>query len=214
MLIINPRTVNFMSTVIGICGENFCVFVGDKRKTRPSDDEQKLVVVDDSTDKVFKLNDQLLFGYVGEIRTWESIVQPFNEVKDKSKLSVNKAERLIKAHVNDLRDRGLLFGIRNYLLAGIDSDGAYFMKRICYSGGEMKDKKYKPDFVHNNLCHEVLLPPRLVPKKEYYNQRLNEKIQKSRGVFGVANAAESLIREIADADNSVSKNCTKLIIYK
>ena len=87
---INDGVLQSMSVVIGICGTNFCTFWADGRRV-VSDPETATgyrVDGDDHYQKIFKLNDRVLFGASGVFLMGEDLRDPVNTIADLSNASV------------------------------------------------------------------------------------------------------------------------------
>ena len=98
MYCISNRTWYFMSAVIGVCGLNFCSFIGDRR--RVTNGEKTWELIDDNTQKVFKLNNNVLFGMTGLYYTRDNILDPISSIQNLKKASVKSVVDAVISYIN------------------------------------------------------------------------------------------------------------------
>lgn len=127
----NGGVLQSMSVVIGICGTNFCTFWADGRRV-VSDPETATgyrVDGDDHYQKIFKLNDRVLFGASGVFLMGEDLRDPVNTIADLSNASVKIVKNAVVNYLKTKHDPEL---IRNYLVGGKERDGAFVIYEITW----------------------------------------------------------------------------------
>lgn len=125
---IDDGVIQYMSTIIGVCGTNFCTLCADSRKVAYH--SSGVEVVNDSTQKIFKLNDRVLFGAMGVFASYESFLDPFNVYPDKSVITVRMAYKAVIDYLN--RNINSICGcmFRNYFVGGKDNKGRFCIYEI------------------------------------------------------------------------------------
>lgn len=126
-----------MSVVIGICGTNFCTFWADGRRV-VSDSETTTgyrVDADDHYQKIFKLNDRVLFGAAGVFLMGEYLLDAVSGIADMSNASVKMVKNAVVDYLKTKHDPEL---IRNYLVGGKERNGAFVIYEITWDTAQRK----------------------------------------------------------------------------
>lgn len=134
---INDGVLQSMSVVIGICGTNFCTFWADGRRV-VSDPETATgyrVDGDDHYQKIFKLNDRVLFGASGVFLMGEDLRDPVNTIADLSNASAKMVKNAVVDYLKTKHDPEL---IRNYLVGGKERNGAFVIYEIAWDTAQRK----------------------------------------------------------------------------
>lgn len=134
---INDGVLQSMSVVIGICGTNFCTFWADGRRV-VSDPETATgyrVDGDDHYQKIFKLNDRVLFGATGVFLMSEDLCDPVNTIADLSNASAKMVKNAVVDYLKTKHDPEL---IRNYLVGGKERNGAFVIYEIAWDTAQRK----------------------------------------------------------------------------
>lgn len=77
IFIIEDGDIKIMSAIIGICGTNFCSFIANKRMvTNKFHSPNQMVVENEDFQKIFKINENMLFGCTGYFNKYESLFDP------------------------------------------------------------------------------------------------------------------------------------------
>lgn len=105
-----------------VCGENFCTFVGDGRCVKFDFNGEIIGVRSNDFQKIFKLNDRLIYGTTGKFKRDSDILAPFEEYPDKSVLTMNMAIKSIERYLERC-NYGI--GERNFLLGGKNNKGKF-----------------------------------------------------------------------------------------
>ena len=135
MFAIIGNEVKHMSAIIAICGNNFCSLVADKRKTTYC--ESGPYVEDDNFDKIFKINDRVLFGATGIM--WEKdILEPLKSYPDKNTITLRQAHKVTLEYLEKNFVEKQLKTPRNYIVAGKDNKGIFTIYKLHYNIFECK----------------------------------------------------------------------------
>lgn len=127
----NGGVLQSMSVVVGVCGTNFCTFWADGRRV-VNDSETATgyrVDGDDHYQKIFMLNDRVLFGASGVFLMGEDLRDPVNTIADLSNASVKIVKNAVVNYLKTKHDPEL---IRNYLVGGKERDGAFVIYEITW----------------------------------------------------------------------------------
>jgi len=221
MLIMNPRTVTYMSAIIAVCGRGVCLMISDSRKmVNVGGKDPVWEFHDDATQKIFKINSNILFGGVG--RFWkkndheEEITSPFANAGNVQSMSVFHAADAVERYMAD-NIRMVDVYPRKYLLAGREHDGNLAMISIDYDAGkcEVRRSVFRPrsDVEFATL---MALPRSLTLSglEKVAKERLEDIIHNAESVDNIILRSAELIRWIGenDIDASVGGNVNFLTI--
>lgn len=111
-----------LSAVVMVCGTNFCTFVSDGRCVKFDKNGKIIGIRADDFQKIFKLNEKLIYGTSGQFNLDGDILAPFDEYPDKSVLTMNMAIKCIERHLERC-NYGI--GDRTFLLGGKNNKGQF-----------------------------------------------------------------------------------------
>ena len=208
---ITDGELNRMSAIIGICGENFCSFVADTRLTHNSGDEY--IVANDTTQKIFKVNDHVLFGMTGLFRTGEEILVPLDIYPEKDVVTLRMAYKAVLGYLEKNKYKIPL--MRSYLIGGKDNKG-----RFCIYEVHMNFETYKAETVlrmpeppvtsYGIFC---AIPPELHDRKNEFLDMAGDCITSSGELGEMLQKVAGVIGKIADADGTVGRTITALSVF-
>lgn len=134
---INDGVLQSMSVVVGVCGTNFCTFWADGRRVVNDSESPSGYRVDgdDHYQKIFKLNDRVLFGATGVFLMSEDLCDPVNTIADLSNASAKMVKNAVVDYLKTKHDPEL---IRNYLVGGKERNGAFVIYEIAWDTAQRK----------------------------------------------------------------------------
>lgn len=203
MGIISPGEIYTVSTIITCCGINFCMMAADKRKSFQSGDES--IVLDDNTEKIFRVNNNILFGGSGVFWGNEKIYEP---IKDRmnDRLTIVDAVKMTEDYMyNNLAFVRALK--RYYFISGRDDDGIYYLVRVCL---REKDKCVHTDsFVpmrKDQKAYMIALPKSMESDENAtrFNQMLDKAVGGAESLPDLYLESAKIIRTVEKEDTSKS----------
>ena len=210
--IIGDGARKYMSTVIGICGTNFCSLCADSR--RVVDHASGWDVADDETQKIFKINDRVLFGAVGVFETTEGLTAPFDVYPDKDAISVRMAYKAVSAYI-ERNVRRCWVAPRWYIVGGKDNKGDFCLYEIHLNGetGVVDVVLRKPAPPVFNFAMTCGLPPAMLPQRQKYMDLVEGVITSSRTHGEMLSGIGDIIRGIAAEDMSVGGEVMTISVF-
>lgn len=211
--IINDGVLNCMSVIIGICGVNFCTFWSDKRRVHYRQD-MSFEVVNDNTQKIFKLNDRVLFGAAGTFRGAEDISAPILSIPDIEHASV----KIVKNAVVDyLKKQNRLCGnltVRNYLIGGKQNNGTFIIYNVHWNPDAQKVEvsEYAPHPPASTFALSMALPNCDQQYISMCENAASDCIRISSTDRQLDVNISNLIRKISETDRTVSPESMSLQI--
>lgn len=199
-----------VSAVIGICGANFCSLLGDTRRTT-NKNNTIYAFHDDQTQKVFKLNDRLLYSLTGQIRNTETLLTPLSSIEDLSKATLDDVYNAVLA---DFEDKKYTMPYsRNYVIGGRDLLGKFTMIYIHCNFETFKPEiqVYKPN--DGQFAVVCALPPRLHDEVDNYIGMVGKAISGCRTHQEMLGKAATVIGKIADIDDTVNHNVQVVSVF-
>ena len=119
-----------MSAIIGICSTQFCLFVADCRLMAIQNG--LTTFANDDTDKIFKINNNLICGATGAFVDGEDFLEPLKCFSSLDSITFDMALNAIKDYTICNFQMIDSCGARNYILGG-KQDGVYYMCTIHYN---------------------------------------------------------------------------------
>jgi hypothetical protein len=116
-------TFNIMSMIISACRKDCCLLVADTRRSK-IDENGEIAVINDSTSKIIRLNDNLALGYAGKFWDTEIVSKILNLVLPTEK-SFEEVVDAIKKYISDRQDKIVRIGQRSYFLVGKNRQGVF-----------------------------------------------------------------------------------------
>lgn len=201
--IIDDGAIQYMSTIIGVCGTNFCTLCADSRKVAYG--SGGVEVVNDSTQKIFKLNDRVLFGAMGIFSSYESFLAPFEVYPDKSVITVRMAYKAVIDHIN--RNMNSICGcmFRNYFVGGKDNKGRFCIYEI-HLNTETKEIETTlriPEPPTYNFSVSCGLPFSLQTQKQEYIGLVGDAVTSCSTHAQMVDSLKNIINKIAENDVTV-----------
>lgn len=201
--IIDNGVIQYMSTVIGVCGTNFCTFCADSRRVAYKSGD--IEIVDNSTQKIFKLNDRVLFGAMGIITASENYLDPFNVYPDKSIITVRMAYRAVVDYIN--RNMNSISGCkyRNYFVGGKDNKGNFCIYEIHLKAEakEIETTLRMPKPPVYNFSVSCGVPFSLQAQKQNFIDIIGNTIASSTTHADMLSGIRNIINKIAKMDITV-----------
>lgn len=195
------------NTLIVCGGDNFCMMAADKRGVILLPDGS--TAIDDSLQKIFKVNDSLLFGATGVFWPGEDICDPI-KIYMNDRLTLASAYNRIASYFENNLFATMLMP-RNYYLAGRDENNNFCIVRMWLNHEQKKvDRIIFAPTKDSNKMNFIAIPASLnkTDTIEKYNNLLNEVVGDSNTLPDLYLGCTKIIHSIADEDatNSVSKN--------
>ncbi len=205
-----PKEGDNMSAIIGVCGVEFCAFIADMRVvTIDENDNEKFA--NDNTQKIFKLNDNVLFGATGRFNRSEDFFSPLKCFSTFNGLTITAVCTAVKEYMSG--NMGILKRnkARTYLIGGKGSSGTYTLRVIKYDATNNKivDEDYTPPSAVTT-SYALALPTQAKLQEPRFTLMMGEVIRNATTVQEVADGAKLVIREIAKVDSTVSEKTMAL----
>ena len=201
MYIIEPERVMYMSTIIGVCGKNICFLMSDSRKIGWKRSGE-VYVQNDNTQKIFRLNDKVVYGAAGEFRDYETLTEPLDRAGRKEMMSYEDAVQAIFDYEKVLKQRQHS-AARHYIVGGKRTDGSYAMQQITWDGStfEYKTKVYEP--CDKSVAVLIALPPALSKESQVYLKKVENAVLTAKDRGETFQKLAGVIQELAEKDISV-----------
>ncbi len=199
-----------MSILIGICTERFCLLFGDTRRVDYDGDRKK--VLDDETQRIFKVNERVLFGMIGSAGGMEALFAPLRGFQDKDAITMRLAVRATEGYLK--RNLGALGGPRGYLVIGSDNRGRFCSHelRADPETGAVETTVRQPELPDEPYSVACMLPPDLAGDREGILQQIGRAARDAGDPEELAQRVCRLIREISKKETSVGKNINVYMI--
>ena len=204
-----------MSAIIAICGSNFCSFIADTRRVVSSGD--RFVFADDSTQKIFKLNDHVLYGMTGLYDVHSSVLDAVSAMQDLSCACVDEVKECV-LHYIEAHQHGIIK--RNYLVGGKMPDGTFRVYEIRF---DPKTKRADVEVrapLSNVLANgkstfgiSLCLPDKAAGHKNFYMSKVEDAILSSHTHSEMLQKAAGVIGLISKVDDSVGQNVMALSVF-
>ena len=200
-----------MSAIIAVCGKTFCAFVADLRLVS-IDENGDIRFNNDNTEKIFKLNNQLVYGATGIFNSNETFFTPLDFFEDYTYLTVNP----ICAAINEYMFSNLSMLKRNkartYLIGGKDNNGEFTLHAIKYDAttNTIINEDYTPSEDGITFC--LSLPSQAILYEENYKSMVKKAIINSSTDLDLVKNTSSVIKEIAKMDSTVSEKSMAIVI--
>lgn len=198
-----------MSAIIGICASNFCVFIGDMRRTK--NDADSYVISDDSTHKVFKINNRLLFGATGLFLIEEDLTSALDSIEDLENATVMDALNAVLEYLEIHKHK--IPKMRNYLIGGKTETGRFIVYEI-----HMNFETNQPEIISRmpeskEFGVSCSLPSKAMPMKNEYLSMVNNIIRTSGTFEELVQKVVGVIGEISKVDDTVGTNVEVVYIF-
>lgn len=194
-----------MSVLIAICGETYAILAADSRLTINSLDN-KIKIINDDYHKIFKLNDNLIFGSAGQFFYSEPLTVPFYG-KDYNNLTLEEADNLIQGYMNEVFNILSPIGIRLYILCGKNKAGEMCLYQYQYNLYTQEKNIYKYNAVKSDVDYSCIgLPPKLSNKLNEYDAKIQDILDKSVNKQDIFDGLIELIEDVSTIDNTVGGN--------
>lgn len=197
-----------MSTVIGVCGINFCLFAADTRMV--TEQNGSLVFHNDDTKKIFKINQNVLFGATGLFHANETIIKPLEFFPNPNVVTVSNAQA---ATLDYMRQHLSTLSVRNYLIGGKNDSGEFSLTYLHYNKAthNIDVQVFKPVPPHS-FAIICALPASLEPDAQRYQDLVGQLVNQCTSINDLVEGLAKIIRDIADKDASVGKKVLALLV--
>ena len=209
--IINDGVIYHMSTVIAVCGVNFCAFISDSRKVLNSGNSWK--VDSDSEQKIFRINKNLVFGATGLFAMSERILDPFNKFSDMEALMIDDAKDAVLEYIDQNKYTITGCQMRNYLLGGKNHNGQFCIYEIHYNPSMMDTDVVQriPEFA-GQYAVSLALPRKLCGKESEYMAKVSDVISSMKTSNELFVGITKIINGIAEVDETVGGDVNAVLI--
>ena len=198
-----------MSTIIGICSSKFCLLVADRRSVSIHDGSISLI--NDKTDKIFKLNDDVVYGVTGVFAEGEELLDPLNCLNNNKNITLNKVLNAIKNYTIDKFPIIKSCKHRNYIFGG-KQNGKYHLCIIQYNAQTEKFEYNEFTPTGDGIDYHIILPNNAIPFENELKSDMSEIFTKAKTVDELILETVKVIAKIADIDNTVGKTMNYYIV--
>ena len=199
-----------MSAIIGVCGVKFCAFIADMRVVTIDENDNENFA-NDNTQKIFKLNDNVLFGATGRFNRSEDFFSPLRRFSNFKGLTITAVCAAVKEYMYGNMDILKRNKARTYLIGGKDSSGTYTLRIIKYDAANNKIVyEDRTPMSAKTTSYALALPAQAQLQEPKFTLMLHGVIKNSTSVQHVADGARAIIREIAKVDSTVSEKTMAL----
>lgn len=209
--IINSEVIRYMSTIIGVCGTNFCTLAADTRRVKPQDNGW--TVVDDCTEKIFKINDSILFGAAGLFDYDEFLTAPFDGYRNKNTVTLEMACEAVLDYMEKYKFKISKYSSRNYILAGKDCNNEFCIYEIHHNPitGKAETTLRKPQPPESNYAVTLALP--FFNDAQKYLGDVNNLVLNCGTHSALVNGLGKIIKSIANNDITVGTEIMTLSVF-
>lgn len=197
-----------MSAVIGVCSTNFCLFAADTRMVSERGDS--LVFDNDSTEKIFKLNQNVLYGATGLFSASEKLLDPLAIFPAPDVVTISNAQN---ATLDYMRHHISKLSVRNYLIGGKEDSGEFSIRYLHYNKEtrniDIQVFKPTPSYAYAFVC---ALPASLNAESMQYQNLVGQLINRCTSITTLVEGLAQIIRDISDKDVSVGKEVIALLV--
>jgi len=208
---IDDGALNRLSAIIGICGENFCSFIADTRLTANFGEDHK--TISDTNQKIFKINERVLFGMTGLFWKDERILAPLNIYPDHSVITLRMAYKAVIDYIE--KNKYEMLPPRNYLIGGKDNKG-----KFCIYEAQVNFKTYEaetilriPEPPATNFGISCSLPPKLCSRSDEFVGIVENCITNSKTHREMIRKVSGVIGKIAELDDTVGGSVSALSVF-
>lgn len=202
--IVNPEVVNYMSVIIGVCGQNFATLWADKRILEYNGN--KVSSVKDDATKIFQVNSNVLFGVAGSFRQSENMCGALSTLVSPKTASVKVCKDATLSFLKKNQRSDQVLFARNYFLAGKQCDGTFVMYTIHWDPavGKIQTKQYYPYGDIETFGVALALPDTPMQFQQDCKDSANRLVLASKTYEDLDVGMTSLIREISKRNPAVS----------
>lgn len=210
MRILNTGELKSMSAIIGVCGTNFCSFIADGRMVRNSKDG--VTPVSDNIQKIFKINDRVLFGATGWFEQHEEITSPLDVYPNKSVITLRMAYKAVLEYIE--QHKYAMPQTRNYLVGGKDNKGQFCIYEVHVNFETFKAETalrapVPPEY---NFAISCALPPKLASRVDEFTSMVGSCIRSCSYHQDMLQKVAGVIRKISEMDDTVGTNIMTLSV--
>ena len=200
-----------MSAIIAICGMNYCAFVADSRITLYDKNNTPTGVVDNA-EKIFKINNNVLYGATGMFDWGETLFSPLEIFANSNGLTVNAVYSAVKEYMFGNLEVLKRNQKRTYLIGGKNSSGKFLLRVLKYDAVNNKilQEDYSPE---DGVSICLALPSQAELQEERFREMAMQAVMDSRTDRDLVDNTARVIREIAHVDPTVSEKAMVLFVY-
>jgi len=208
---IDDGELNRMSTIIGICGENFCSFIADTRLTAYC--EEGIIADNDTTEKIFKINERVLFGMTGVFWKDEKILAPLNIYPDHSVITLRMAYKAVIDYIE--REKYEMLPMRNYMIGGKNNKGKFciYEVQVNFKTYEAETTLRIPEPPTTNYGISCSLPPKLCSRSDEFVGMVGNCVTSSNTHGEMIEKVSGVIGKIAESDDTVGGSVSALSVF-
>lgn len=186
---------------MAFCGVNYCLLASDKRVTFRNNTDH--IEVDDSFEKIFKVNDNVIFGGTGSFWGNEDVYEPIKS-RMNDRLSIVDAVKMTEQFMYDNLVYVSLMK-RNYFITGKDEDDIYYLVRVSLNEEErsVQTISYVPKDLKQNATM-LVLPHSLgdIRQAKKYNKMLNDSVKIASVLPDIYLGCSKIILSVSNDDPS------------
>lgn len=186
------------SFYVGVINNGKMLIASDKRCIIPIDGKY---LVYDNTDKVYKLNENVILTVAGIFNDKELFIAPF--LNGEIITNIDDSCDIIQEYLIGLQATNVAINSRSYLLGGYDKEGNLSIINVSYEDSDNTIYVDKQSGVDNGLMI-MYLPDILLPEKESLENTLEKMLIDSKD--RIDEAVISFINMIAEKSRLVDSN--------
>ena len=202
---------NIMSAIIAICGMNYCAFVADLRITLYDKNSNPIGAVDNK-EKIFKINDNVLYGATGMFDFGETFSSPLEMFANFNGLTVTAVCSAVKEYMLGNLEVLKRNQKRTYLIGGKNSSGKFILRVLKYDAvnNRILQENYSSE---DGIAICMALPSQAELQEERFRRMAREAVLDSKTELELVNNTARVIREIAHVDPTVSEKAMVHFVY-
>ena len=211
--IMRNEVLRGMSTIIGICGVNFCTFWADRRQIAFLGNQ--IEVVREDYPKIFKVNPRVIVGGAGWFDKDEDILSALDDLQNLDMASVSIVKNAIVKYMNTHKDLLSKLESRNYLVGGKLHDKTFIIYGIHWN--QLKSKvevgEFKPRPPASNYGYTFALSQLTATAAPKVGENIMACLSSSRTHDELIPKVSYVIQTIASFDPSTNDKISELSVF-
>lgn len=209
-VIIGDGVIFNMSTIISVCNRNYCILLADQRKCMT--EGGVWAPFDEHYQKIYKLNQNILFGATGMFSSRETIMSPFESVGDLNCLSIDECVQLLADYMISSDTYREVEIPRNYILGYRNPTTGFGICEIKRNPitWEVEINRRIPPSDSNDFITSCFLPKILPQEREIIQSKIQDALIKNNDINDAIYDLIRIIGYIATKSITVNNNVTVL----
>lgn len=187
-----------MSVVIAVCGSFFAEMISDSRKVKFVDGRNREVeeIVDENTQKIFKINSNVLIGFAGN---YNNMIDILKYLESFVSIEIFSLEMIRRKVINMAKKQNHDFIPLQIIICGKNSESEYEISELS-SLTNFYDNSKKPKGKNIKISSAL-------PREEYLevrNKIIDERIPHCTTPMEIRKYSEEFIKYISSIDKTVN----------